>query len=99
LRHIEPYNYGGSRNFMAKFDRTFLSHSSTFRWQRSLTPVDVERLCRWKGKLKRGWSNKSRKAAVDSVGNRRPNTEDEYEMISIFLWSGVCNMILHPHFW
>jgi hypothetical protein len=32
LRHIkEPYNYGGSRYCMAKFDRTFLAHSFTFR--------------------------------------------------------------------
>jgi hypothetical protein len=32
LRHVkEPYNYRGSRTCMAKFDRTFLAHSSTFR--------------------------------------------------------------------
>jgi hypothetical protein len=32
LRHVkEPYNYRGSRNYMATFDRKFLAHSSTFR--------------------------------------------------------------------
>jgi hypothetical protein len=31
LWHVkEPYSYRGSRNCMAKFDQTFLAHSSTF---------------------------------------------------------------------
>jgi hypothetical protein len=40
---------------MAKFDRHFLAHKSSFRQQRSLKLSGVERLWRWTGELKAGF--------------------------------------------
>jgi hypothetical protein len=39
--------------------------------------VDVKRLWGWKGETETGLGNKSEKAAVQSMGNCRPHTEDE----------------------